>query len=102
MQKEIARQLPDWRGANSSNARWRNNGWLIHVKGLEQAMALANRLAPEHLEIVIAVNAAKVAEKIITAGAIFLGNYSPTVLGDYVAGPATPCRQAGRALPSPG
>jgi hypothetical protein len=48
---------------------------------------LANKLAPEHCEIMCR-NAARVAEKIVTAGAIFLGHYSPTVLGDYVAGPS--------------
>jgi len=48
---------------------------------------LANRLAPEHLEIVWR-QGAKLAEKITTAGAIFLGNDSPTILGDYAAGPS--------------
>jgi histidinol dehydrogenase len=64
-----------------------NNGWLIQVAGLEQAAALANRLAPEHLEIMCR-HAAALAGKITTAGAIFLGGDSPTVLGDYVAGPS--------------
>jgi histidinol dehydrogenase len=48
---------------------------------------IANQLAPEHLEI-MTKQSRKVAEKITTAGAIFLGNDSPTVLGDYVAGPS--------------
>jgi histidinol dehydrogenase len=63
------------------------NGWLIQVPSVDEAIALTNQLAPEHCEIMMR-NAAKVGEKIRTAGAIFLGNYSPTVLGDYVAGPS--------------
>ena len=50
-------------------------------------MALANRLAPEHCEVMTR-NLRKVSENILTAGAIFLGAWSPTVLGDYVAGPS--------------
>ncbi|MBI4660452.1 MAG: histidinol dehydrogenase [Verrucomicrobia bacterium] len=62
-------------------------GWLVLVKHLEDGIRLANQLAPEHCEV-IARNAAKIAERIKTAGAIFLGPHSPTVLGDYVAGPS--------------
>ena len=50
-------------------------------------MALTNELAPEHCEVMTR-NARKVSEGILTAGAIFLGPWSPTVLGDYVAGPS--------------
>jgi histidinol dehydrogenase len=57
------------------------------VKNLDEAIKLTNQLAPEHCEIMMR-GAAKVAEKIVTAGAIFLGPWSPTVLGDYVAGPS--------------
>ncbi len=64
-----------------------SNGWLIHVRSLEEGVALANRLAPEHCEI-MARGAEKLSQKIVSAGAIFLGNFSPTVLGDYVAGPS--------------
>ena len=64
-----------------------NNGWLIQVKTLEQGIELVNRLAPEHCEVMLR-NAATVSQRIMTAGAIFLGAYSPTVLGDYVAGPS--------------
>jgi histidinol dehydrogenase len=54
---------------------------------MSDAVALTNQLAPEHCEIMTR-NTAKIAEGILTAGAIFLGGYSPTVLGDYVAGPS--------------
>ena len=87
VQKEIARQLPGLARRELIERALRNNGWLIQVAGLDQAAALANRLAPEHLEIVCR-GGAGLAEKITTAGAIFLGSDSPTVLGDYVAGPS--------------
>ena len=77
----------NWRGANSSGARCDDNGWLIQVKSLDDGVALANRLAPEHCEVMTR-NPRKVSEGILTAGAIFLGPWSPTVLGDYVAGPS--------------
>jgi histidinol dehydrogenase len=62
------------------------NGWLIQVKTLEDAVALANELAPEHCEVMTR-KAGDLSRDILTAGAVFLGAYSPTVLGDYVAGP---------------
>lgn len=64
-----------------------DNAWLIQVKSIADAVALANQLAPEHCEV-LARNPRKVSAGILTAGAIFLGPWSPTVLGDYVAGPS--------------
>ncbi len=87
VQKEIARQLPGLARRELIERALRNNGWLIQVAGLAQGVELANRLAPEHLEIMCR-HGAKLAEKITTAGAILLGGDSPTVLGDYVAGPS--------------
>jgi histidinol dehydrogenase len=54
---------------------------------MDEAIKLTNQLAPEHCEVMTR-NANKVAGQIVTAGAIFLGPFSPTVLGDYVAGPS--------------
>ena len=64
-----------------------NNGWLIQVKEIADAIALVNQLAPEHCEVMTR-RARDLSRRILTAGAIFLGPYSPTVLGDYVAGPS--------------
>ena len=64
-----------------------NNSWLIQVKTLDDAVAMVNQLAPEHCEVMTR-DACDVARGIVTAGAIFLGPWSPTVLGDYVAGPS--------------
>ncbi len=63
------------------------HAWLIRVKKLEEAIALINQIAPEHCEI-LAHGGRKIAQRILTAGAIFIGPWSPTVLGDYVAGPS--------------
>jgi histidinol dehydrogenase len=85
--KEIKRQLPKLSRRDLIERALNNNGWLIQVKSLAEAVSLANQLAPEHCEIMTR-QPGKVAEGILTAGAIFLGSFSPTVLGDYVAGPS--------------
>jgi histidinol dehydrogenase len=87
VEKEIAKQMPKLKRSEFIQRALDNNGWLIHVKTMEDALALTNELAPEHCEV-MTKQAAKVSEKILTAGAIFLGSMSPTVLGDYVAGPS--------------
>ena len=84
---EIAKQLPKLARREFVQRALQNNGWLIQVKSLADGVALANRLAPEHCEIMTR-NPRKVSGGILTAGAIFLGPWSPTVLGDYVAGPS--------------
>jgi histidinol dehydrogenase len=63
------------------------NTVLVQVKSLEQGIALATDFAPEHCELMVR-NPKRWIPKLTTAGAIFLGSYSPTVLGDYVAGPS--------------
>lgn len=87
VEKEIARQLPKLSRREFIEKALVNNGWLIQVKSSDEAIALANRLAPEHIEI-MCKKPHVVGERILTAGAIFLGPQSPTVLGDYVAGPS--------------
>jgi histidinol dehydrogenase len=68
-----------------ARASWRDNGAIIVVRRLDEAAALADRLAPEHLEIA-ARDAERIAASINNAGAIFIGRYTPEVIGDYVAG----------------
>jgi histidinol dehydrogenase len=74
----------------------RANGALIRVASLDDAVALANRLAPEHLELLVAVPAA-VLPRVRHAGAVFLGRHTPEVVGDYVAGPNHVLPTAGTA-----
>lgn len=62
-------------------------GYIVVAKNLQEATELINRIAPEHLEIIMK-NPRKTLKKIKNAGAIFLGPYSPVALGDYAAGPS--------------
>lgn len=64
-----------------------SKGYIIYAKNIDEAIDIVNKIAPEHLEI-LTNNPAGVAKKIRHAGAIFLGPYSPTALGDYAAGPS--------------
>ncbi|MBE0542336.1 MAG: histidinol dehydrogenase [Verrucomicrobia bacterium] len=87
VEREIAKQLPKLARREFIQRALDDNAWLIQVKTLADAVALVNRLAPEHCEVMTR-SPRKVSEGITTAGAIFLGPWSPTVLGDYVAGPS--------------
>ncbi len=87
VQKEIAKQLPKLARRELIQHVLDRNVWLIQVKTLADGVALTNQIAPEHCEVLTRA-AGKLSRDIVTAGAIFLGNYSPTVLGDYVAGPS--------------
>jgi histidinol dehydrogenase len=61
-------------------------GALIRVRDLDEACAIANRIAPEHLELAVA-EPERLLPKIRHAGAIFLGHHASEALGDYCAGP---------------
>jgi histidinol dehydrogenase len=74
----------------------RANGALILVENLDDAVTLTNRLAPEHLELLVAVPAALL-PRVRHAGAVFLGRNTPEVVGDYVAGPNHVLPTAGTA-----
>jgi histidinol dehydrogenase len=87
VEKEIARQSSRLERREFIARALKANGWLIQVKTLPEAVAVTNRIAPEHCEIMTR-DARKISAQIRTAGAIFLGPWSPTVLGDYVAGPS--------------
>ncbi len=69
-----------------AGASWRDFGAVIVVAGLDEAVALTDRLAPEHLELAVD-NPEDMRRKIHNAGAIFLGRHTPEAVGDYVAGP---------------
>ena len=87
VEKEISKQLPKLPRREFIQRVLDRNVWLIQVANLAAGVALTNQFAPEHCEV-ITRDARRVSGGIITAGAIFLGNWSPTVLGDYVAGPS--------------
>jgi histidinol dehydrogenase len=100
VEKEIARQLPKAARRALIEPVLERNSWAIQTRSLDDAIALTNALAPEHLEIMTR-QPRRVADRITTAGAIFLGPWTPTVLGDYVAGPShtLPTGGAGASFP---
>jgi histidinol dehydrogenase len=68
-----------------AGASWRDFGAVILVRDLDEAVALVDAIAPEHLEIA-AADADRLARRIRNAGAIFIGAHTPEAIGDYVAG----------------
>ena len=82
----VDRQLPAMPRRDVIRASLANRGALIHVRELGEACDLANRIAPEHLELSVR-EPEKWLERIRHAGAIFVGPYSSESLGDYCAGP---------------
>lgn len=84
--ESIARLLPTLERESIATASLRDRGALIHVADMEQAMEVANRIAPEHLELSVE-DPEQWLPKIRHAGAIFMGRYTAEALGDYCAGP---------------
>ena len=85
VERSVARQLQALPRAEIAGASWRDFGAIILVRELDEAPALIDRLAPEHLEIV-ADNAERFVTRIRNAGAIFIGGETPEAIGDYVGG----------------
>ena len=87
VQRELKRQLPALSRREFIRKALRKNGWLIHVKSINDGIALANRIAPEHCELMLR-KPGQAVKALTTVGAIFVGPWAPTVLGDYMAGPS--------------
>lgn len=83
---EVARLLPSLPRADVAGASWRDYGTVIVTRDLDEAAALSDRIAPEHLELCVDEPEA-LAERTRHAGAIFLGGWTPEAVGDYVSGP---------------
>jgi histidinol dehydrogenase len=86
VEESIARLLPEMPRQETIAISLRNRGALVLVKDLEEACAIANRIAPEHLELSLEDPNPWV-DRIRHAGAIFIGHHSVEALGDYCAGP---------------
>ena len=82
----IDKLLPQMSRREVIAASLKGRGALIEVRSLEEACAIANRIAPEHLELAVAAPQ-QLVERIRHAGAIFMGAYSSEAIGDYCAGP---------------
>ena len=85
VRSEIDRLLPTMERNAVIEAALNNNGLLVKVADLQQAIHIANAIAPEHLELAVD-NAEQWIDFIKNAGAVFIGSYSCEVLGDYCAG----------------
>lgn len=92
----VARRLPLLPRQEVARAALGAHGGLVRVGSLDEAVALANRLAPEHLELLVEAPQALLG-RVRHAGAIFLGGQTPEVVGDYVAGPSHVLPTAGTA-----
>ena len=85
VERAVESQLKHGDRAQIASSSWQDFGAVIVVSDLNDAVALTDQIAPEHLEI--ATESPKdLAVKVRNAGAIFLGRYSPEALGDYIAG----------------
>jgi len=82
----IERQIKDMPRASVITAALEGRGALIETRDLDEACEIANRVAPEHLELSVD-QPQRWAEKIRHAGAVFMGRYTSEALGDYCAGP---------------
>ena len=84
---ELSRQLDHLERGALARQSLEEFGAVILARDADEACALADEIAPEHLHIATS-NAEELAAKIQHAGAMFLGNYTPVALGDYAAGPS--------------
>ncbi len=83
---ELEKQIPMLERSEIARTSIDNNGKIIVVKDLEEAIEISNEIAPEHLEICVD-NPFDYLNKIKHAGSIFMGRHCPEALGDYMAGP---------------
>ena len=86
VEASMQRLLPTLEREDIARTSLRERGALIHVADMAQAIAVANRIAPEHLELSVD-NPEELLPQIRHAGAIFMGRYTAEALGDYCAGP---------------
>jgi histidinol dehydrogenase len=86
LEKEVASQLNKASRLEVIEVALKKRGMIIEVKSPEEALEAVERIAPEHLELLIE-GADAFADKVRNAGAIFCGRWSPVPLGDYIAGP---------------
>jgi histidinol dehydrogenase len=84
--RAIDKRLETLERAAIAGPSWRDNGAVITVRDMTEAIELSDRIAPEHLEIACA-GAEDVAARIRHAGAIFIGQWTPEAIGDYIGGP---------------
>ena len=84
--EQIENEIVKLKRVEIAKKSWSDFGAIIVVKKINNSISLINKIAPEHLELIIK-NAEKFMKKISNAGAIFIGRYTPEAIGDYIAGP---------------
>ncbi len=100
VESEIREQIQTLSRQEQLSKALRSGAWMVLVETLEDGIDLVNAFAPEHLSL-ITRREKSVVPKITTSGAIFLGNYSPVAVGDFLAGPSheLPTGGAGKSFP---
>jgi len=83
---ELARRITGLTRSDIARRSITDYGAIIIAADLADAVSIANDIAPEHLELMVA-EPVKLVSKVVNAGAIFLGEHSPEPIGDYAAGP---------------
>ena len=86
VEKEVEAQLSRLKRKEIASVSVENNGRIVLVKDMEEGVAVANEIAPEHLEI-CSDEPTKYLDLVKNAGSVFLGRYCPEALGDYLGGP---------------
>jgi histidinol dehydrogenase len=86
VEREVGKQLLTLKREKIARKSLRQRGAILIVKNLSQSVDLANRIAPEHLELSVE-NPRQLAKSVRHAGAVFLGSHTPEAIGDYLAGP---------------
>jgi histidinol dehydrogenase len=82
----VERQLAALSRGATARASWQRHGAILVLRSLDSAPGIVDRLAPEHLQLAIA-DPWPMAARVRHAGAVFLGRWTPEVIGDYVGGP---------------
>jgi histidinol dehydrogenase len=86
VEKAVAAELKTLPRAAIAGTSWQTHGAVIVARDWDEAAELVNRLAPEHVELMLA-EPERTFARIRHAGAVFLGHWTPEAIGDYVAGP---------------
>lgn len=83
----MTEQLQQSKRREIAEKSWEENGLIVITKDIQDAVRVANRVAPEHLELAVSSPKALL-KRVRNAGAVFLGRYTPEAIGDYIAGPS--------------
>ena len=86
VEREVARALESLPRRDIAAASWARHGAIILVRSWDEAVQISNRIAPEHLQLMLA-DPQPVFAKVRHAGAVFLGRNTPEAMGDYIIGP---------------